>query len=231
MDPFDREYCCLCGGGALAPGAFPLEDGVLCPACAQKLSPRCPKERILLSLDAASHLNWRARSERLLQAFSPDEIFGREEKVHLDTAARLLVIADDLTGTPDVFPLVEVLSCRAEAEDGLFRVVFQFQNRWVGQASAVLYGGRQPVPPGSPEHQACRQELDRLTDLVGRLSRLARAHLYQTGPIPGGFPAYRGPQAGMTPPAAPAGGWRCGCGAANTHNFCTECGRPRPGAD
>ena len=31
-------------------------------------------------------------------------------------------------------------------------------------------------------------------------------------------------------PAAPAGGWKCSCGAVATGKFCTECGAPKPAA-
>ncbi|MBQ3504840.1 MAG: SPFH domain-containing protein [Oscillospiraceae bacterium] len=32
-------------------------------------------------------------------------------------------------------------------------------------------------------------------------------------------------------PAAPAGGWKCSCGAVNTGKFCAECGSPKPAAN
>ena len=33
---------------------------------------------------------------------------------------------------------------------------------------------------------------------------------------------------GQNPPAGDSGAWICGCGAQNTGNFCTNCGKPRP---
>lgn len=38
-------------------------------------------------------------------------------------------------------------------------------------------------------------------------------------------------QMGAQQPAAPAGGWKCACGATATGNFCTECGAKRPEAN
>ena len=35
-------------------------------------------------------------------------------------------------------------------------------------------------------------------------------------------------QTAAAPQAAPAGGWTCECGTANSGNFCTNCGKPKP---
>ncbi|MFR3981246.1 MAG: SPFH domain-containing protein, partial [Oscillospiraceae bacterium] len=33
------------------------------------------------------------------------------------------------------------------------------------------------------------------------------------------------------PKPAPAGEWKCACGAVNTGKFCAECGQPKPASD
>jgi hypothetical protein len=38
-------------------------------------------------------------------------------------------------------------------------------------------------------------------------------------------------QAGSPAKTPAGGGWVCECGVANTGKFCSECGKPRPGAN
>ncbi|MDE7184031.1 MAG: SPFH domain-containing protein [Lachnospiraceae bacterium] len=40
-----------------------------------------------------------------------------------------------------------------------------------------------------------------------------------------------GQQQAAAPSAAPAGGWKCSCGAVSTGKFCPECGAPKPAND
>ncbi|MDD6037988.1 MAG: SPFH domain-containing protein [bacterium] len=46
----------------------------------------------------------------------------------------------------------------------------------------------------------------------------------QTAPVQQSQPAQQ-------PHATPVGGWTCSCGAANSGNFCSNCGSPKPSAD
>jgi len=102
---FDKKYCDICGEKIGLLGNRKLEDGNLCKTCAGKLSPFFTERRGSTVEEIRAQLAYRAENAEKLKSFCIGQTFGIDEKIHLDSERKHMIVtsSDDWTAdNPDI---------------------------------------------------------------------------------------------------------------------------------
>ncbi len=122
MGLFDKKFCDLCGDKIGLLGNRKLENGNMCKSCAGKLSPLFSDRRQSTVDEIKQQLIYREQNRQLLRSFSPDRVFGYDEKFFIDSSKGAFVISDRGQNewdeeNPDIIPISSVNSCNLRIDE------------------------------------------------------------------------------------------------------------------
>ena len=122
---FEKKDCEICGGEIGLLGNTRLADGDMCKDCKAKLSPLFRVKSETTVADILAQIAYREENERALEEFSPDEEFGSDDKIFVDTAAKKFVFArngDWKRRKADVIAFSQVTGVETEEQDDTMEV-------------------------------------------------------------------------------------------------------------
>lgn len=237
MELYDRITCDICGKGTTLSENHALEDGKICPDCAQKLSPLFENYRRATVEQIRRHLAYREENRKKLENFSPNLIFCGSKKVYIDPCRNFLVTTEQdwRSGNPDLIDLSQVWQVHPEIHeiyrplDGgieyAFLVTILVDSPWFEQIELELSAGNRPTDPDCKLFRDDEQKLWELSDILMRRdsTKLGSEDTWLgSARKPAKLPA-------EPPPPQKPEAWHCpGCGTRNLKNFCTNCGAPKP---
>ncbi|MDO4419436.1 MAG: DUF4428 domain-containing protein [Ruminococcus sp.] len=244
MGLFDKKYCDVCGEKIGLLGNRKLEDGNLCKDCARKLSPFFSERRSSTVEEIKQQLAYREENEKRLIHFNPTVIFGNNEKVYVDTAARKFIVTSSTNwrgANPDIIDFSQVIAVDTdvvENKDEIFRedqsgnsvsynppryevdyefnVVIQVNSPWFSQIELELSGGNRPESRMTDLYREYERQMYELQNLFLGNS-VNNSACSQTAPAFNQFT--------QSPPSS----WICTtCGTENNGKFCCGCGVAKP---
>ena len=117
---FERKVCDICGEEIKLLGNRKLEDGNMCKACSEKLSPWFDDRRNSTVAQIKEQIDYREENKEKVDAFRTTRTLGESMKILLDEdAGRFMVTsARDLQkANPDVLDFSDVTGCLVEVEE------------------------------------------------------------------------------------------------------------------
>ena len=117
---FDKKEFSICGGEIGLLGNRKLEDGNLCKACANKLSPWFDDRRHSTVEQIAEQLEYRERNKEKVAAFSVTRVLGESTKILLDEDAGVFMVTDArnyVEENPDVLAFSDVTGCNLDIDE------------------------------------------------------------------------------------------------------------------
>mgnify|MGYP002624184618 FL=1 len=93
MAIFEAKYCSLCETKLGLFGTQKLANGQLCKDCANKLSPLMSGIKRKTLGEIQSHLHYREENQKKMESFAPDQVFGNDKKIYVDTKQELFCIS------------------------------------------------------------------------------------------------------------------------------------------
>ncbi len=120
MGLFSKKYCDICGEQIRFLGNRKVEDGNMCKACAEKLSPWFSDRRRTTVEDIKKQLAYREENRSAVAAFRQTRVFGEEGTVHIDDTHHTFIPLRNglrMSDNPDVFDFSAVTACTWHAQE------------------------------------------------------------------------------------------------------------------
>lgn len=117
---FEKKECSICGGEIGLLGNRKLEDGNLCKACANKLSPWFDDRRHSTVAQIGEQLEYREANQKKVAAFCTTRILGEDTKVMLDEDAGVFMVTSSRNyqeENPDVLAFSDVTGCDLDIDE------------------------------------------------------------------------------------------------------------------
>lgn len=117
---FEKKECAICGGEIGLLGNRKLEDGNMCKACAQKLSPWFSDRKHSTVAKIQEQLRYRESNKTAVGNFHASRTFGDRWKLRIDEGAGTFMIArttDIAEENPDVIPLSSITSVQFDIDE------------------------------------------------------------------------------------------------------------------
>ncbi len=250
---FDKKECDICGGEIGLLGNRKLEDGNLCKACAEKLSPWMTDRRQSTVEEIRRHLAYREANKRMLANIHPTVVMGGNTKVYIDEAAGKFFVTRHSNWrdrNPDIIDFSQVIDVKTEVQE--HRQEEYHRDREGRQVSfnppryRFSYEFTTTILVDSPffgeiSFELTEQRPDNIRSEAYRYyEKTAEALHNALMPACGGTKPSAAQnlintvaaavQAAQEKQAAADAQWTCSCGAVNTGKFCTNCGAKKPDA-
>lgn len=179
MGLFDKKYCAVCNAEIGLLGGKKLEDGIICKACASKLSPFFSERRHSTVSEIQQQLSYREENAAKLEEFHPDRTYGEWMKLYVDTAGKTFAAtqAKDWRGAnPDLIAFSQVMACDLdiiEHKEELYREVDGKRESYNPQRFTYKYEFRMKFDIDSPWFNGFTMELsgERPSNKAGELYR------------------------------------------------------------
>jgi len=193
---FDKKYCDICGEKIGLLGNRKLEDGNLCKTCAGKLSPFFTERRGSTVEEIRAQLAYRAENAEKLKSFCIGQTFGIDEKIHLDSERKHMIVtsSDDWTAdNPDIIVIEKITNVETAIEDNEeelfftdsegneksydpprykhayeFHITFQIDSPWFDEISVDLNNGERPESEEDDLYTAWKLQMQELVLIVRR---------------------------------------------------------------
>ena len=193
---FEKKDCEICGGEIGLLGNTKLADGDLCKECKEKLSPLFRVRDDTTVADIKEQLAYREENKKALDAFNPDEEFGVEDKILVDTAAKKFVFARNgnwKDPAADVIDFSQVTAVDTDEEEEMmyfdysdeetgetdtseirvvhFHVTIHVDSPYFNEIEVCLSEGEAPTPDGDENDTAkfneFKRQMNRIAELLG----------------------------------------------------------------
>ncbi len=254
---FDKKECDICGGEIGLLGNRKLEDGNLCKACAEKLSPWMTDRRQSTVEEIRRHLAYREANKRQLASIHPTAVMGGNTKVYIDEAAGKFFVTRHTNWrdhNPDIIDFSQVIDVKTEVQEHRqeeyhrdreghqvsfnpprYRFSYEFtttilvDSPFFGEISFELTEQR-PDSIRSEAYRYYEKMAEALHNALMPAYGSAKSSAAQNLINTVAAAVQAAAQSAQEKQGAADAQWTCSCGTANTGKFCTNCGAKKPDA-
>ena len=258
MGLFDKKICSICGKEIGLLGNRKLADGNMCKDCAAKLSPYFVGRSHTSVKDIQAQLAYREQNKADLARFNPTTYIDGTTKVYVDENAKTFIVTRSSSwnkSNPDIINIFQVQSVTYDVDedkDEVYQTVDGKKVSYDPPQYEYEYEFNVTIKVSSPWFDTIKFKMEQLgTDIESRDSQayydtdyrcrlLQHLLMPQQYGVPGlETPSYTSGSGDLTPEeiaafqaaelaANESSSWTCECGAVNTANFCSNCGKPKP---
>ena len=120
MALFEKKTCDICGNKLGLSGRLKAADGIVCKACAARLSPWTGDQKGATLCELRRQLVNREANRQLVADFDTSRSYGEADRICMDAGRRqfMIVRTDNITlENPDVIPYDNVTDCTYTVEE------------------------------------------------------------------------------------------------------------------